>query len=176
MTAAQTFDMSAYRVLVTNEATAWPEAGRMLVDELVRTGNVGLITGPGGAVEGTLARLRNDLGLSCVSIGETLSRRQDAPAIGDIDSILGDAVILTDIDLLFAPPLHINVLALLGRRGRRCATIAVWPGVISGRRAVYSIAGRGDHQDVALANALVLRPIPTRFPDEVPFEIERISR
>jgi hypothetical protein len=52
----------------------------------------------------------------------------------------------------------------------------VWPGEIVDRRARYSAPGHPDHYDQRLADVVVLRPRTTRFPDEVPYEIERVTR
>jgi len=52
----------------------------------------------------------------------------------------------------------------------------VWRGDITNNRARYSAPGRPDHYDERLADVVVLRPRITRFPDEVPYDIERITR
>jgi hypothetical protein len=82
--------------------------------------------------------------------------------------------VITDIDMLFSPPLRMPVLQFLRNRSRQQATIVVWPGDIAGSRAIYSTPGRPDHYDAPLSDVIVLRPRETRFPDETPFEIERI--
>ena len=74
------------------------------------------------------------------------------------------------------------VLAVRSVRGenriapRTPLTIAVWPGAVSRGRAHFSSPGKFDFQDEAISNAVIVRSRPTRFPDEVPFEIERILR
>ena len=52
--------------------------------------------------------------------------------------------------------------------------VALWPGRITGRVATFAAPGRTDYVRVDVTGISVLRPVLTRFPDEVPFEIERI--
>jgi hypothetical protein len=167
---------TAYFEDVADVDTTWPEAGLDLIDELARTGRVGLIVGSPGEVQVLIRRLRDDLGLTTISLGQALCDRTGPPSIGDIEAALDGAGVLDDIDLLFAPALHVDVLSFLVMRSRRMPTIAVWPGEIVDRRARYSVPPRPDHQEAALTGAVILRPTQTRFPDEVPFKIERISR
>lgn len=167
---------TAYREDVVDDAETWPQVGLDLIDNLAQTGYVGLITGPLDEVPQLVRRLTDDLGISSVSVGQTLCDRPSPPTLNQIEASLRGATILDDIDLLFAPALHTNVLSFLSMRGKRQPTIAVWPGEISNRRASYSVPPRPDHQAAALTAAVIIRPTPTRFPDEVPFEIERTYR
>ena len=176
MTVALRCKPTAYREDVVDDAATWPQVGLDLIDHLARTGDVGLITGPLDEVPRLVRRLSDELGISSISVGQTLCDRPSPPTLSQIEASLSGATILDDIDLLFAPALHINVLGFLSMRGKRQPTVAVWPGEISNRRASYSAPGRPDHQEAALTAAVIIRPTPTRFPDEVPFEIERISR
>jgi hypothetical protein len=95
------------------------------------------------------------------------------PTVADIDAACGDATILADLDLMLWPALHIPLLPFLAARSRRRPTVAVWPGEIINGRAIYSAPGRPDHHDAALRAVIALRPRSTRFPDEVPYRIER---
>jgi hypothetical protein len=84
--------------------------------------------------------------------------------------------VITDLDVLLWPEVSVAPLQLLTARARLRPTIAVWPGSIAAGRASYSAPGRPDHHDNALRDAVVLHPRGTRFPDEVPFTIERTLR
>lgn len=157
---------------------AWPTAGFALLDELEATrGRVALIaaTTPVDA-EALVERLRVDLGLGVVRLGLVLADRPQPPSVADVESVCGDAAMLTDLDVVLWSDMNIAPLQLLIARAHHRPTIAVWPGSIAGGRATYSAAGRPDHQDIPLRDAVVLRPRSTRFPDEVPFTIERILR
>lgn len=167
----------AYGETMAEEFSMWPDAGVSLIDELaVSRGRFALIAGPHAETEVTVSRLRDDLGVKVVSVGRTFCDRQSAPSRSDIEEALMSATVLTEIEMLFSPALHLPVLAFLAQRSQERPTIAVWPGAVSQGRATYSAPGRSDFQDDAITNAVIVRPLPTRFPDEVPFEIERIFR
>ena len=48
-----------------------------------------------------------------------------------------------------------------------------WPGQIAGWRLSYSLPGWADHLDESARDLVVLRPVDTEFPDEVPDTVER---
>jgi hypothetical protein len=154
----------------------WPDLGRALVDELtIARGRVALIAADTPVASHRLVeRLRDELDVAVVSLGQALAGLPQRPTTSEIDAVCTNANVITDIDLLFWPALRVPVLPFLANRSRQRPTIAVWPGDITGHRATYSSPGRPDHYDAALHDVIVLRPRDTRFPDEVPFEIERI--
>lgn len=167
----------AYGETMAEDLTLWPDAGTALIDELAAArGRFALIVGRPAETEVTVSRLRDDLGVEVVSVGRTFREWQSAPTMSEIEDALIAATVLTDIDMLFAPALHLPVLGFLARRSRERLTIAVWPGAVSRGRATFSSPGKFDFQDEAISNAVIVRSRPTRFPDEVPFEIERILR
>ena len=85
--------------------------------------------------------------------------------------------LLCDVEALcWDPWLSLDVRRFLELHARRSGVVALWPGRVKGRVATFSAPGRKDHERVELAGWSILRPVPTRFPDEVPFEIERIAR
>lgn len=154
----------------------WPTAGYALIDELrAARGRVAVISATTlTGADDLVWRLSTDLGVDIVRLGLALADRPKPPSIAEIEAACGDATVVTDLDALLWPELHVSPLQLLYLLARRRPTIAVWPGEISGVRASYSVPGRPDHQDIGLRDAVVLRPCTTRFPDEVPFTIERI--
>ncbi len=160
----------------TVDAT-WPAAGRELLVELTASrGRYALVDAAALAADHLCERLASGLDLEIVRLGAALAGAGQPPAAGDVEAACGSATILTDIDLLLWPALRVPALPFLASRARRRAVIAVWPGVITGGRARYSSPGRPDHHDARLNDAVVLRPRTTRFPDEVPYEIERIAQ
>jgi hypothetical protein len=154
----------------------WPDAGYALLAELAAArGRVALLAAAAPTTaDGLVNRLRDDLGLTVVSLGQALADREEPPTADEIAVACANATVITDIDLLFWPASPIRALPFLTARGRRCPTIAVWPGQMAGGRATYSALGRPDHQDVAVRDVIIVRPCTARFPDEVPFTIERI--
>lgn len=161
---------------VAEQRDQWPDAGRRLLRELSTTrGRIGLIAANTVAASDQLVeRLQSDLSVTTVSLGAMLAASSEPPTTDRIERVCSAAIVITDIDMLFWPSLHLSVLSFLRKHSRERATIAVWPGEIRGGRAVYSTPRRQDHYDVALHDALVVRPVEVRFPDEVPFAIERI--
>jgi hypothetical protein len=167
---------SSYGDGVAQQLDRWPDAGHALLHELsTARGLVGLISADTmAAADHLVERLMRDLRVTTVSLGRALAASSAAPTTEEIEQACSDATVITDIDMLFWPSLHVPVLPFLRKHASQQATIAVWPGEISGGRALYSAPGRQDHYDVALHNAIVLRPRHTRFPDELPFVAERI--
>jgi hypothetical protein len=161
---------------VAEDLERWPEAGHAVVHELsVARGRIALIPGDApAAADGLVEHLANDLGLTMVSLGQEFAESPAPPRAEEIERACADATVITDIDMVFWPELRVSVLPFLRHRGKLRATIAVWPGEIRGGRAIYSAPGRPDHHDSYLRDVMVLRPRDTRFPDEVPFELERI--
>jgi hypothetical protein len=156
----------------------WPRAGFAILDELgAARGRVALIAAATPADADVLVeRLRTDLCLGVVRLGSALADRSQPPPVHDVESACGEATVITDLDTLLWPEMAVAALQLLSVRARRRPTIAVWPGYIYGGRAIYSTPGRPDHHDAPLRDSVVLRPRSARFPDEVPFTIERILR
>lgn len=161
---------------VADDLERWPEGGHALLAELaIARGRVALIAPETpAAADGLVDRLRDDLDLTVVSLGQALADRKEPPTANEIALACANASVITDIDLLFWPASPTRALPFLTACARRRPTIAVWPGKIVGGRATYSALGRPDHHDAAVRDVIIVRPRPTRFPDEVPFSIERI--
>ena len=95
---------------------------------------------------------------------ELLDRLEGHPLLYDLEALCWEPWLLVDLR---------RFLQLLARKA---GVIALWPGRVGDAVASFSEPGRRDHVRVELAGMSVLRPVPTRFPDEVPFEIERAPR
>ncbi len=155
----------------------WPDAGQELLREL-RAGRdryALIVADDPRDSDLVVERMSEDLDLSTVRVGAACADLDTPPGLRDIEAACGAAVILTDIELLFSPEIHVDVLAFLVGRARRLPTMAAWPGIVVGRRALYSAPGRPDHFDRSLSDVVLLRLRPTQFPDETPFEVERIA-
>lgn len=161
--------------MVDTESSRWPVAGRALLDELAAArARLALIAGRPDDVDRLVDRLGTDLGLGVLRLGRALADNPQPPAPADVARACDGATVLTDLDVLMWPEIHIAPFQLLTALARRRPTIAVWPGDITKRRATYSTPGRPDHHNIPLRDVIVLRPCRTRFPDEMPFEMERI--
>lgn len=152
---------------------AWPDSWSELTDELrsARGGLAMVDTGSPAA-----PRLLQILGAEVepVSIGQCFARA-DLPeaAMEMLRSSCGDSALLYEIDALFSPQLNIEPLMFISQLSRRRAIVTAWPGRIAGGRLSYSLPGRADHFDEPARDILVLRPVSTDFPDEVPYTVER---
>ena len=160
-----------------NIGGTWPQAGTVVLKELAANrGRLALVAGSRDGVAWLASKLSADLDLSSVSLGSATSHLGTPPTESQLYDMAGSADMVTDLDLLAWPALQLNPLAFLIRLARRRPTLAVWPGDVLEQRARYSETGRPDHLDERLYDAIVLRPRQTRYPDEVPFTIERIAR
>ena len=153
---------------------AWPEAFEDLCQELrADRGRPALVeTSATGSARliGNLAALTR----SVVSVGERVAQFECPPTAEDlVGGMVGPSTLLLDIDVLFAPALHLDVLSQLRRTAQNTALIVAWPGRIAGGRLSYSLPGRADHLDKPVRDLVVLRPLDTEFPDEVPYTVER---
>ncbi len=152
----------------------WPSAGKQLLAELRDgRGRVALVR-QDPETEGLVAKLSAALEVPAEPAGQLLTNDATPPDGDHVRDILRGRPLLADLEVLFSPALHLDPLALLRRLSADGPVIAVWPGRIADRRAIYSELGRPDHYDVPLTDVLVLTPIKVAFPDEVPYELERI--
>ena len=154
--------------------SSWPSAAIALFEELSRSPGCVALINSGPWVEACVANLADALELTPVSVGEVLTLLETAPSAGDVPSLIGDAVLLTDLDILFWPEFAMNPIGLLRSLSRVKPRIAVWPGVLEGHRALYSQPGRRDRFESVLSDAVILAPRQVHFPDEVPYTAERI--
>ena len=95
-----------------------------------------------------------------------------AAVLGNIQP-RGESVLLIEIEPLLEPQMNVDVVAFLRQMAQRCALVAVWPGEIENGRLSYSRPGRTDYINQSARDLIVLRPVRTSFPDEVPYTVER---
>jgi hypothetical protein len=144
-----------------------------LWDELrVHPGRFALVVGD--CADATVAAIAAAIGQPVIDVSRHLTVEHE-DGWQSPDEILSRHAVLRHIEVLFSPEVPADPLRLLTMLARRGPVIASWPGTIEDGRALFSRPGRHDHFDQPLpSSALVLRAIPTTFPDEVPYEVERV--
>ena len=145
------------------------------VDGLSRPEAVGLVAG--GRAEGlsVLRELGRVLGVAPVSVTEAVLSGDPVCRWDDLAARAAGCPLLFDLEALcWHREPGLDLLRFLRLHAREHGVVALWPGRVNERGATFSAPGRRDYVRVALAGVSVLRPVQTRFPDEVPFEIERI--
>lgn len=160
-----------------NVPLAWPAAGRVLFDTLEASRDrLVLVFGDQAATDALVDRLVTDLGFAMVRLGGALAPLPGPPTRADIAVAIGSATVVADLDCLLWPDFEVPLLPFLADLSRQRLVIAVWPGDITNGRARYSAPGRPDHYNQPVTSALLLRPRTPRYPDEVPYDIERITQ
>ena len=142
---------------------------------LARREAVGLVAG--GRAEGlaVLHELGRVFGVAPVSVSEAMLSGDPVCRWDDLAERLAGCPLLFDLEVLcWHREPGLDLLRFLRLHAREHGVVALWPGRIKELVATFSAPGRSDHVRVVLAGVSVLRPVQTRFPDEVPFEIERI--
>lgn len=147
------------------------------IEWLSRPESVALIAGDRIAGLAVLEELGRVLGAEPVSITEVAISRAPVGTWQELLERLDGRSLLFDLEALcWRPRPGVDLMRLLRLLARGRGVVALWPGCITARVATFSAPGRDDYVRVDLAGVSVLRPVPTPFPDEVPFEIERIPR
>lgn len=158
----------------------WLEQAHGAVEALRQPGTVALLgVGSGGRAGGlaVLDELGRALGAAPVSVTEVGLAGTPAGTWQELLDRLEGCPLLYDLEALcWEPWLLVDLRRFLQLLARKAGVIALWPGRVGDAVASFSEPGRRDHVRVELAGMSVLRPVPTRFPDEVPFEIERAPR
>lgn len=154
----------------------WPDAGNELMAELdAARGRVALVA-DGPDMPATTAAFTELLGVEPTDVGLALTQNDELPSGSAIEAMLVDSRVLTNLHVLFWPDLATDPLALLRNLAYRHSLVAVWPGGLRNGRATYSEPGRPDAYDEDLSDVLVLHPIPVRYPDDIPYTLERVPR
>jgi hypothetical protein len=98
-----------------------------------------------------------------------------ARTIEELLKRLKGSSLLFDLEAFcWQPWLNADPLRFLRSLARDRGVIAVWPGTARNGVASFSAMGRSDYVSFNSTGLSILRPVPTRFPDEVPFTLERI--
>lgn len=153
----------------------WLNQAAREVNGLSRPDSVGLIAGDRADGLVVLHELGRAFGATPTSITEVMLSRAPCRRWDELAEHLAGCPLLFDPEVLcWDREPALDLLRFLRLHAREHGTVALWPGRITERVATFSALGRRDYVRVALTDIAVLRPVPTRFPDEVPFEIERI--
>ena len=157
----------------------WLAQARGDLEMLARPGSVALVgDGPAERAVGlaTLCSLGQALGTAPASITDVGLAGTPARSWQELLRRLEGHSLLYDLEALcWDPWLGLDLRRFLELHARRSGVVALWPGRVIRRVAAFSAPGRNDHVRVDLIGWSILRPMLTRFPDEVPFEIERIA-
>jgi hypothetical protein len=143
-----------------------------VIAELIASpGRFGLIAGESPEVIEECERL---LQVGRCRVGALVADRPCPPSDTEIEGLLRPHPLLVEVEVLFAPQLRLDPLALLRQLARhRPPRVAAWPGPLRGGRAFFSEPSRPDWYDRPVDDVLILRPKERTFPDEPCFEIER---
>lgn len=140
-----------------------------------RPGQIALVEGPRREAAALLAQLALLDGAAVVSVSEAGLLGAPVTSENELATRLGTARYLIDLEsLCWSPWLKVDPIRFLRQLARRHGVFAVWPGRLQDRTATFSTPGRRDYVSVGIAGVCVLRPVGTRFPDEIPFWIERM--
>ena len=145
------------------------------IESLSRPESVGLIAGDRAAGLVVLEELGGVLGVDPVSVTEVGVSRTSVRSWRELLERLAGCPLLFDLEALcWRPWLGVDLLRFLRLHARGCGVVALWPGRVTARVATFAAPGRTDYVRVDVTGISVLRPVLTRFPDEVPFELERV--
>ena len=168
--------MSPYRSQGSDPGI-WPTCAFQMCAELRRNpGRIGLVVDdPLGKLMGAFADVLD------VSVSRADACLLTPYAAGDPGQVITRLVtlgnLITDLDVLFWKPwLSLDPLGIIRQVSRRRPGILFsWPGTVHDGHASYSAPGRRDFFEAPITDALVLRPRVATFPDEPPYQIERIA-
>ena len=153
----------------------WLDQAAREIEGLSRPEAVGLIAGDRADGLAVLHELARVFGAAPVSITEVALSGAPYCRWEELAERLAGCPLLYDLEALcWDREPGLDLLRFLRLHARECGVVVLWPGRIAERVATFSAPGRRDHVRVVLTGLSVLRSVPTRFPDEVPFEIERI--
>ena len=153
----------------------WLDQAAREIKGLSRRGSVGLIAGDRADGLAVLHELGRVFGAAPVSITEVMLSSASCRRWDELAERLAGCPLLFDLEVLcWDREPALDLMRFLRLHARQHGTVALWPGRVTERVATFSTPGRRDYVRVALTDVTVLRPVPTRFPDEVPFEVERI--
>lgn len=154
----------------------WARSVSSSMTEWRRPGALTLICGPRPSSIELLRSLGEAMALEPASVTEVALTDVPARTSQELLERLAGRCLLFDLETIFwSPWLHLDPMRLLREHARGQGVLAVWPGTVSARTAAFSTPDRRDYVAADVRGLSVLRTVPTRFPDEVPFVIERIS-
>ena len=167
---------SAGRSIRVSAVPSWSGPRSVVLEDLARPGCLSLICGPRVSSVALMETLGEAMSVEPISLTEVALSDVVVPSEQELLDRLAGRCLIFDLEVIcWSPWLQLDPLRLLRRLARRQGVVAVWPGEMSGRLASFSAPDRRDYVSADARGVSVLRPVLTRFPDEVPFVIERIS-
>ena len=154
----------------------WTRSVSALLEEWRRPGAVTLVCGPRPAALDLLRTLSDVLSIELVSLTEVALAGIPVDSAQELmDRLAGRSAFFDLETICWSPWLRLDPLRFLRQSARRHGVLALWPGSVTGRVVTFGAPDRRDYVNGNGEGLSVLRLVPTRFPDEVPFVIERIS-
>ena len=158
-----------------NTFPLWTRSVSSTLQEWLRPDGLTLICGHRQASCRLLGELGEAMSVEPVSLTELALAGEPARTAQELLDRLTGKTLLFDLETIcWSPWLRLDPVRFLRQHSHRQGIVAVWPGTVTGRTVTYSATDRRDYVSADARGLGVLRPIPTRFPDEVPFTIERI--
>jgi len=144
---------------------------------LQRPNSVALILGPRQHTIALLQQLGLALGHSPASVTALVLEPRVAVSGEEVLNRLKGHFLLYDLEsLCWQPMWRLDLERVLRLHAKYHGVVALWPGSNNGSRLIFSTPLRPDYVDIEARDLSLLTPKPTRFPDEVPFTLERMSR
>ena len=158
-----------------SEPSTWFRSNDSTLAEIRRPRSLTLISGSRRASIDVLAAIGAATQQSAESVTKLALTPSQPTSEGELLARLAEHFLLFDLETLCWPWLQLDPIRLLRAHSTRGGVVAVWPGDVGQATATFSMPGRRDCVSASAAGIIVLRPITTRIPDEVPFTLERIS-
>ena len=153
----------------------WALSSASTLDELRRPDSLTLILGARQRSCQLLRVLGMAMSVPTASVTDVALVGTPAGSNHELLERLYSHPLLFDLEALcWTPWLRLDPVRFLRQHARRQGAVVVWPGQVRGRTITFSAPGRRDYVNVATTGFSVMQPIPTRFPDQVPFTIERV--
>lgn len=158
-----------------NLTPMWAAQQQRELNALTGPDQICLVEGARTATRSLLNTLGDALGVIPRSMSEVGLAPTPARTTDELLDRLSDNSVFFDLEALcWQPWLKADPLRFLRRLARRRGVVAIWPGAVRNGTASFSTPGRNDYVSFSASGLIVLRPVVTRFPDEVPYTLERI--
>lgn len=160
---------------MTASPPLWALSSASALNELRRPGALTLILGERQRSCQLLRVLGTAMSVHPASITDVALADKPAGSAQELLERLSGHPLLFDVETLcWAPWLRLDPVRLLRQHARQEGVVVVWPGQVRGRTITFSAPGRRDYVNVPTTDFGLMQPIPARFPDQVPFTIERV--
>jgi len=153
----------------------WVTMAAPALSSMQQPGSLAFILGPHQTARDLLQILGDTLGLVPVSVTALILGPTAVASAEELHQRLAGHPLFYDLEsLCWQPWLRLDLLRSLRIQARDSWVLAIWPGTYTGKRLVFSEPSRPDYVEFEARELTLIHPIPTRFPDEVPFILERM--